>query len=382
MIASEFGIPAAACRKIRAPARRQNRRNRVPRPPPRPGAFVVHGRPRMKQRLLAAGAVAWLGWKLLQKSREASLDGSVVVITGGSRGLGLLLAREFGRHGCRVAVCARDEAELDAARADFARRGIDALTFRCDVSDRADVEIFIDRVIERFGGIDILVNNAGIIQVGPLNTMRIEDFERAMAINFWGAVYATYAVLPYMRRRGRGRIVNITSIGGKVAIPHLLPYDCAKFALVAFSEGAATELAADGIAVTTIVPGLMRTGSASNALFKGSQQREFDWFSLGSATPLTAISAERAARRIVAATRRGEAVVTLSWQANLLRTFHGALPSASVRILSGVNRLLPQADPEKTAEARGVQFRRPALTAMMDHAARRTHQFAGAGARH
>jgi len=331
----------------------------------------------MKQRLLAAGAVAWLGWKLLQKSREDWLEGSVVAITGGSRGLGLLLAREFGRNGCRVAICARDGVELDHARADLARRGVDVLTFTCDVSDRMQAETFVDRVIERFGAVDILVNNAGIIQVGPMNTMRVEDFERAMAINFWGAVYCTLAALPSMRQRRRGRIVNITSIGGKVAIPHLLPYDCAKFALVAFSEGSTAELAAEGINVTTVVPGLMRTGSPNNALFKGNWQNEYTWFSLASATPLTTIAAERAARRIVAATRRREPEVTLTWQATALRTFHGALPSASIRVLAGVNRLLPRADARATAEARGRELDRPPLTAMMQRAARQTNQFSG-----
>jgi NAD(P)-dependent dehydrogenase (short-subunit alcohol dehydrogenase family) len=102
--------------------------------------------------------------------------------------------------------------------------------------------------------IDLLVNNAGEIQAGPLESMALEDFERALRIMFWGTVYPTWTVLPQMRERQSGRIVNITSIGAKVAVPHLLPYTCAKFAMIGFSEGLRAELAGKGIQVVTIAP--------------------------------------------------------------------------------------------------------------------------------
>src|SRR5690606_4950492 len=145
----------------------------------------------------------------------------------------------------------------------------------CDVSDSAQVGKMLETIEAELGPVEVLVNNASIIQVGPLESQEIEDFERAMEINFWGTLHTTLAVLPEMRRRGAGRIVNITSIGGKVAIPHLLPYDCAKFAVVGFSEGLRAEVARHGISVTTVVPGLMRTGSPVNAFFKGDAEREF-----------------------------------------------------------------------------------------------------------
>ncbi|HVV47434.1 MAG TPA: SDR family oxidoreductase, partial [Bryobacteraceae bacterium] len=187
--------------------------------------------------------------------------GKIVLITGGSRGLGLAMAREFGSHGATVAICARDEAELKAAQADLARRGVRAHAFPCDISNRDQVFRMIAEATGQLGRIDILVNNAGILKVGPFSQMDVADFEDAMKVMFWGPLYATLAVLPAMRARGEGGIVNITSIGGKVSMPHLLPYSCAKFAAVALSEGLRAELAPSGIRVTTIAPGLLRTGS-------------------------------------------------------------------------------------------------------------------------
>src|SRR5690606_5069741 len=217
-------------------------------------------------RTTALATAAYVGLKLLQRRRAIDLRGRSVLITGGSRGLGLLLAREFSRRGCRVAICARSEPELETARRDLAARGAEVLATVCDVSDRDRVQDMVDRVSDRFGRIDILVNNAGIIQVGPMATMTWEDYEQALAVSFWGSVNCTLAVLPQMRVRREGRIVNIPSSGAKIAIPHLLPYSAAKFALRGFSEGARAELAKDGIVVTTIVPGLMWTGSPVNAL--------------------------------------------------------------------------------------------------------------------
>jgi NAD(P)-dependent dehydrogenase (short-subunit alcohol dehydrogenase family) len=287
------------------------------------------------------GALGLFGVRYLSR-RKIDLDGRVVLITGGSRGLGLLLARAFGARGCKIAICARDEEELVRAREDLEGRGIEVLAERCDVTSRGEVEALIAAVRARFGRVDVLVNNASIIQVGPLDAMTLEDFQRAMSVNFWGGVHTTLAVLPEMRGRRSGRIVNITSIGGKVAVPHLLPYDAAKFAMLGFSEGLRAELYRQGITVTTIVPGLMRTGSPLHAFFKGDQEKEFTWFVAGDTLPLTSMNAERAALRIVQATAAGEAEVVLGFQARVLRLAHAIAPGITTDLLALVNRLLPR----------------------------------------
>ena len=274
---------------------------------------------------------------VIQKRREADLAGQVVLITGGSRGLGLALAREFARHGCGLALCARDGEELVRARDILARDGVDVFTFVCDVTDRAQIAELVHTVTDYYGRIDILVNNAGIIEVGPVQNMARADFEDALAVDFWGVLAMILAVLPGMKARGAGRIVNITSIGGKVAFPHLLPYAAAKFAATGLSEGLRPELQRDGIIVTTIVPGLLRTGSYFHALFKGHQPEEFAWFGLGDSLPGGSMSAERAARQIVAATRRGDAERILSLPATLLARMQGVAPNFTAGLLTVIN---------------------------------------------
>jgi NAD(P)-dependent dehydrogenase (short-subunit alcohol dehydrogenase family) len=158
--------------------------------------------------------------------------------------------------------------ELQRARDDIERFGAEVLTIPCDITNKQSVDDMIATVTSRFGGVDVLVNNAGVIQVGPIEVMTTEDFELAMKAHFWGPLYTTMAVLPSMRQKRSGRIVNISSIGGKVSVPHLVPYSASKFALVGFSKGLRAELMKDGIKVTTVCPGLMRTGSPRNADFQ------------------------------------------------------------------------------------------------------------------
>ncbi|HXD87226.1 MAG TPA: SDR family oxidoreductase [Urbifossiella sp.] len=259
--------------------------------------------------LSAAGVGAYLAYRALRPSY--AFRDRHVVITGGSRGLGLVLARQFAAAGARLSICSRDSHELARAMAELQERGARVAAIECDVADRNRVREFLAVARRQNGPIDVLVNNAGIIQVGPMEAMREEDYDESLRIHFWASLYTSLEVLPEMKARGCGRIVNIASIGGKIAVPHLLPYTVGKFALVGFSNGLREEVARHGIAVTTVCPGLMRTGSHLNARFKGRHQDEFAWFALGGSLPGLSMSAESAARRILEACSRGDAEVVL-----------------------------------------------------------------------
>jgi NAD(P)-dependent dehydrogenase (short-subunit alcohol dehydrogenase family) len=293
--------------------------------------------------LLIAGGLglgAWLLWRQLRKAQFTFRD-KVVLVTGGSRGLGLVIARRLTERGARVAIWARDEDELRRAADDLERHGARPFTATCDVTNADSVREAVLRIESEWGPVDVVINNAGTIVVGPLSTMTRGDFEHNLAVNFWGAYNAVEAVLPGMRERGRGRIVNVSSIGGKVSVPHLLPYCVSKFALVGYSHGLRAELAGDGILVTTVCPGLTRTGSPRHALFKGRHDAEYAWFSVSDSLPLLTISAERAANQILDACARGDAEIILSLPAKFAATYHALFPELSALLLSLTNHLLP-----------------------------------------
>jgi short-subunit dehydrogenase len=290
---------------------------------------------------LASVGLALAARAALGRARHTDLEGKVALITGGSRGLGLALARAMADAGCDLVITARDAAELERAQHDIEARGARVLAQTCDVTQREQVRTLVQRAHERFGRIDVLINNAGAIAVGPIESVSVEDIEHAMDTMFWGTVYPTFEVLPTMRARGSGHIVNITSIGGKISVPHLLPYSAAKFAAVGFSEGLHAEVAMDGVHVLTVVPGLMRTGSHVNAEFQGQPRKEFTWFSLAASLPMTSISAETAARYIVNAIERGETEIVLSWQASLGMRVHGVMPGLVTDVAALVDRVMP-----------------------------------------
>ncbi len=339
----------------------------------------MNERNRQALALIGAGLGAVMATRAaIRKWREYHFRNKTVLITGGSRGLGLEMARLFAAEGARLVLCARDAEELERARTELEARGADVLTVTCDVTDRGEVDAMLARVRERFGHVDVLINNAGVIQVGPMELMTLDDYESAMKIHFWAPLYLTLAVLPEMRTRKEGRIVNIASIGGKVSVPHLLPYNASKFALVGLSEGLRAELAKDGIVVTTVCPGLMRTGSHRKAYFKGQNETEYTLFSIIDALPIASTGSERAARQVVNACRRGEAELIFPVQAVLAEKVHALFPGLTADLLGIVNRMLPGpggiGTETRTGEESATPLSRSWLTSSIERAARANNE--------
>jgi NAD(P)-dependent dehydrogenase (short-subunit alcohol dehydrogenase family) len=333
-----------------------------------------------KSLLMAVAGVATAGIVrgLARQRRWFPLAGKVTIVTGGSRGLGLVIARQLVAAGARVAICARTQEDISAAAAELRDLGGDVLGLVCDIRDQAQVQAMVAKVVAAWGRVDALFNVAGVIDVGPLDAMTLDDFHNEMAVNCWGPLHTTLAVLPHMRRRQWGRIVNVASIGGKQAVPHLLPYDVSKFALVGLSNGLRTELAQHGILVTTACPTLMRTGSPRNAEFKGHHRAEYAWFSAGGSLPLVSMSAERAARQIIRACQFGDGEVFITNALNPPLLAAWLAPRLTTEILGLVNRVLPPMGGIGQRSARGYESESVAapslLTTLGDQAAARNNE--------
>lgn len=235
-----------------------------------------------------------------------SVRGRSVVITGGSRGLGMAIAEQFLSEGSNVTLLARDEAELGRAQSMLQKRtGRTPSIVACDMTMAADVESALTEAEASYGPIDILINNAGTIVVGPFASMDSTDFSALLQLQLHAVVNVTQNLAKRWKESG-GRIANICSIGGKIAIPHMSTYCAAKFALAGLSQTLATELKRDRIIVTTVFPGLMRTGSPIQAVIKRDHESEYAWFALGDTVPGLSVSAEYAAKRILEAIRNGD----------------------------------------------------------------------------
>lgn len=316
---------------------------------------------------------------LVRKNRAFDLRGKVVIVTGGSRGLGLVLARQLAREGAKLAICARTEDQLRRAEDELRAAGAEVFAQACDVSSPADVKAFVEEVLDHFGRIDVLINNAAIIQVGPFGNMELSDYHQAMNTNFFGALHAVLAVVPVMQAQGGGRIVNISSVGGKIASPHLLPYCASKYALGGFSKGLRAEVARDNIVVTTVFPGLIRTGSSRNAVIKGQYSREYLLFKTADSTPLVTASAEDAAAQTLDALKAGRAELVITFSAKMLALINELFPELTTDTLSLINRLLPKPVEGPNPHRKGYQSETAAshrgIPARSDEAALRNNEF-------
>jgi short-subunit dehydrogenase len=333
-----------------------------------------------KLKLIAGAAFAGsalLYLTLLKRSQKYTYQDKVVLITGGSRGLGLEMARLLAARGAKLALAARDHEVLEKAKSELAEKwNAEVYTYALDLRDTRRIPEMVAAVQDRYGKIDVLINSIGMIQIGPENCMTAEDYDEALKTNFWAPFHTVQAVLPGMKARKTGRIVNISSIGGKISLPHLLPYSVSKFAFTGFSEGLHAELKKDNILVTTVSPGLLRTGSYRNAFVKGNHKDEFAIYSILSNAPFSSTCSRTAAKKIINGVSKGRPEIIISFSAKLATMLQALCPQRAAFWFSLANELLPASEDKNIARGYESESRLSSscLTLLGKKAARRNNE--------
>jgi NAD(P)-dependent dehydrogenase (short-subunit alcohol dehydrogenase family) len=205
-----------------------------------------------------------------------ALAGRAAIVTGGSHGLGLEIARAYAAAGAQVLVCGRDASALDRARAELESVVSDAdsvATAAVDVSDRREVEGLVTTALERFSRLHVLVNNAGIYgPKGPTEDVTWEEWEQALRVNLFGSVLCSRAVVPHFRASGYGKIIQLSGGGATSPLPRLSAYAASKAAVVRFAETLAEELRGTGIDVNSVAPGALNTRLLDEVLEAGPER--------------------------------------------------------------------------------------------------------------
>lgn len=287
--------------------------------------------------LVTAGAAAAVyAWRRLPRRHT---QGRTVLITGGSRGLGLELAREFLAAGARVALCARNQAELERARQRLAPAGEPVSIHVADISDPQDVDRLVSEVAERWGRLDILVNNAALFMSGPMALMRVEDYERILKVNLIGTIIVTETCRPYLERRGG--VITIVSAAGLLPAPHLAPYAVSKAGVSMYAQLLEVELADRGLETMAVYPSYMPTGVSYHADYRGAVAAEQHTVQRLMQVPFLAVDQRRGAGIIVDAWRYGRRVVIYPAVVRLSVMLTGLVPEFVLRIARRANRYYP-----------------------------------------
>lgn len=237
-----------------------------------------------------------------------TFKGRTVIITGASSGIGKALALRLADEGAWLALSARNAERLDSLAEACRQRGGKAFAIRTDVADEFQCRALVQRTQEKYGRIDTLVNNAGIDGVGKLEDLPdLSLFKQVIAVNFYGTVYCTYYALPYLKET-RGRIVNISSLGGMLAIPFNTSYVASKFAVIGFSDSLRMEVEQAGVSVTAICPSLVVTEFHERYLDKDGRSKGPSGRAIYTAKTMTA---EQCAEIVVRAARRRKRQVVM-----------------------------------------------------------------------
>ncbi|WP_202923678.1 SDR family oxidoreductase [Pontibacter fetidus] len=254
----------------------------------------------------------------------------VVLITGGTSGIGKACAFAFGRAGAKVAVSGRNQQNLDQTSQDLSAAGIENIAINADVSHEADCQRMVQETIDRFGKLDVLINNAGISMRALFQDLDLDVIRKVMDINFWGTVYTTKFALPYIMA-ANGSVIGISSIAGYRGLPARTGYSASKFAMHGFLETLRTEMLHKGVHVLIACPGFTASNIRNTALAANGQQQGESPRDEGNM-----MTAEEVADQILKATIKRKRDLVMTFQGKLTVFLNKWLPGLTDKLVYNV----------------------------------------------
>lgn len=269
-----------------------------------------------------------------RSSRKFAWDQKRVLVTGGSAGLGLVLARQLASKGVRLAVCDMARQTVRQAVDELRKYGGDVIGIECDVRKYDSVVQMFEEIDAEFGGVDVLFNAAGVVEVGASEWMNHRDFENFMETNCRGAFCTIRAAMPGMWKLGWGRIMNVALLGRQRAVTSMPPGVECKSGTVGLLQDLRTDFRHENILVSTACPGLIETLSSRETMFEDRHREKYGWFSIGDSLPLMSENAQEAASQIIDACQQGRGKFTVANPVNVAVHLQRYFPALKNEILT------------------------------------------------
>jgi len=276
-----------------------------------------------------------------RKKRQFTYQGKVVLVTGGARGLGYIMARQLVEEGAKVIICARDADQLDKAYVLLRNHGEVTYPYVCDITEKENIVQLAYFIKKRFGRLDVLINNTGTITINPIEQLPLNNYKKFIESHLWGPMQLVRVLIPLLSKSREAKIVNIFSVGGKISLAKSQPYDVNEIVHAVFYDNISRVITGKNIKLTAIYPEFKDQDLPVNLKLKGHSEQELAWSKFNESRPLISLYAENVGKQILKTAQIGKKTLTLPFPRELARIVNNINTELNLTLCQLVDHLVP-----------------------------------------